>query len=505
MKKPIVLAALLALAACADSPAESFAKAQAEFAANDYTAARIHLAAALAKEPGNRAMLLLQARNFVALGDGFGAGTALDKLSGGKPHSGELAELAAEAALLRRAPDAVAKLLGSAKSAEAERLRALAALQKSDTATAEKQFEKAVAAGGSDRVYADYARYRLMIGDIEGADKLAALATKTNPDSIDTLLINGQLKLRRGDLASSLTYFEQAEKRYPANLAARVGRAGVLGDLGRIEEMDQAIARASALAPRDPSVIYLKVKSAAARKDWGGVRAALQPVEAGLGQLDPMRQLYAEALMRMGQPEQAAAQLQPIVRAMPANREARRLMGEAQLIGGDARAALATLAPLADHPAARTDELQLAAKAAKAAKDPAAARYEARARQPAAQALGRDLADGDTAMRAGNWGGAVQAYDRVLAVTDDRNVLVLNNIAYAHTMLGHYDKAIDYARRALKEAPNNPSVLDTAGWAMFKSGKDIEQARRLLRRAAELAPKNATIRAHLAEAERAPT
>jgi tetratricopeptide (TPR) repeat protein len=106
-------------------------------------------------------------------------------------------------------------------------------------------------------------------------------------------------------------------------------------------------------------------------------------------------------------------------------------------------------------------------------------------------------------MRAGNWGGAAAAYDKVLAVTDGRNVMVLNNMAYAQTMLGNHDAALKFGRRALKEAPNNPSVLDTAGWAQFRSGKDIDEARRLLRRAAQLAPKNVTIRAHLAEAERA--
>jgi Flp pilus assembly protein TadD len=76
-------------------------------------------------------------------------------------------------------------------------------------------------------------------------------------------------------------------------------------------------------------------------------------------------------------------------------------------------------------------------------------------------------------------------------------------MAYAQLMLGNHDTALGYADRALKEAPDHPSVLDTAGWVRFKSGRDNEEARRLLRRAAELAPGNPAIRAHLAEAERA--
>jgi Flp pilus assembly protein TadD len=144
------------------------------------------------------------------------------------------------------------------------------------------------------------------------------------------------------------------------------------------------------------------------------------------------------------------------------------------------------------------------AQAAKAAGNPDAAVYEARSKRPAPQTLGRDLADGDAAMRSGNWAGAVKSYERLMSVSDGKNPVVLNNLAYAYTMLGNHDKAIATAEKALKVAPANPSVLDTAGWAWFKSGRDPAKAKRLLRQAAQAAPQNMTIRAHLAEAERTP-
>lgn len=503
MNKTILLAGLLALAGCADSPAESQAKAKAEFAAHNYNTARIHIAAALEAEPANRELLLLQAWTLLALGDGDGAGTTLDKLAGGKPPNGELAELAAEAALLRKVPDQAVELLSAAKGPEAHRLRALAALQKEDVQAAQDHLEAAVAAGGNARVYTDYARYRLLAGDVAGADEMAARAAKAAPESLDTLLVEGQLALRHGDLKLSLEKYTRAGQLFPNSLAALTGKAAVLGDLGRTKEMDALVAVAVAQAPRDPAVIFLQVKSAAVRKDWPRIRATLQPVEVSLGALDPLRQIYGEALLRMGQAELAIAQLEPIARAMPGNREARRLLGEAKLASGDAAGAFAVLDPLASHPAARTDELMLAAKAARAAGNPKAGHFENRTKLPTAQALGRDLADGDAAMRAGNWGGAAAAYHKVLAVTDGRNAMVLNNMAYAQTMLGNHGEALAFARRAIKEAPSNPSVLDTAGWAQFKSGKDRDEALRLLRRAAQLAPRNVTIRAHLAEAERA--
>lgn len=503
MKKTLFLPALLALSACGGDPSGSLEKARAEFAANDYAAARIHLATWLGAHPDDRDALLLQARTLLALGDGDGAEASLVRLTGGQQAKGELAELAAEAALLRGVPDVALDLLKNASGPEAARLRALAALQKNDPDAAQDHFEAAIAAGGSARSFADYARFLLMRGAPAEATAMADRAGKLAPDGIDTLLIQGDLAVRRGDLSAALNAFTRATQRYPSSLAALTGRAAVLGDLGRLDEMQKAVDQAAAMAPKDTTVIFLRARGAAARKDWPLVRTTLQPVEGSLAPLDPVRLLYAEALLRVGEGEQAIAQLQPIVRAFPGNEAAVRLLAEGMLARGDARGALAAVRPLADSPAARAEVLALAAKAARAAGDPAASRYEERARRPAVEAAGRDLIDGDAAMRAGNWAGAAEAYERLLASTDGRNPLILNNLAYAKFMLDNVDAALGLAERALKEAPDNPSVLDTVGWIRFKSGKDREAGKRQLRRAAQLAPGNATIRAHLAEAERA--
>ena len=504
MKNAHMLAFLLLLSACGDSPEESFAKAAREFAAHDYSAARVHLAAGLELQPGNRSMLLLQAKTLLALGDGDGAGAALATLVGSSARAGELAELSAEAALLRKVPDAAMSFLGNATSVEAERLRALALIQKLDLSGAQRHFEKGMAAGGSARLFADYARFRLLSGDIAGADELAAKAAKAEPDGIDSLLIRAVVAVRHGNLQVAYDLYSRAAKLYPASVAPLAGQAAVLGDLGRAEEMEKVLDRAVALAPRDPTVMFLRVRVAAARKDWAAVRAIIQPIDGSIDRLDPMRQIYGEALLRLGLEELAIAQLTPIVRAAPGNREAVLLLAEATLANGNAPGAMALLRPLADSPSARANELALMAKAAKAAGDPSAARYEARSKRPAPMALGHDLADADAAMRAGNWAGAVQAYERLLESTDGTNVIILNNMAYAQLMLGNYPKSLEYAGRALKIAPNNASVLDTAGWAQFKSGRELGKARLMLRRAAELSPQNATIRAHVAEAERAP-
>lgn len=490
----------LALAGCSETPEQSFAKAQQEFAAHDYAAARVHLLSALEASPNDKAMLLLQARTLLALGDGDGAQATLEKLARGPRPQGELAELSAEAALLRNAAKAVPQILEGTRTAEGERLLALAALVQGDRAGASDHFQKAVAGPGNARAFADFARFKLMAGDLAGADELIAKAVKTAPDGIDTLLVGGEVAVRHGDLARALDYYDRAARIYPLSIAALTGKAAVLGDLGRLDEVQTLLDRAGSLAPRDPSILFLRARLAADRKDWKGVRALVQPAEAKLAPIDPLRQIYGEAFLRMGESEQAIAQLQPIVRALPGNRPAALLLAEAQLASRSAKAAMDTLRPLVDSPLVQPAELALMAKAAEAAGDPAAAGYAARSRQAQPRAMIKDLADGDIAMRSGNWAGAAAAYERLLASSDGKNVLALNNLAYAQLMLGNVAKAVDYSGRALKLAPDNPSVLDTAGWARFKAGEG-EQAKSLLRRAAQQAPDNVTIRSHLAEAE----
>lgn len=504
MKRNLILPALLLLAACGSTPTEDFAQAKNAYAQHSYRTARVLLASVLAEKPTDKTVLLLQARTLIALGDGDGAGSAISQITGPKPPTGELAELAAEASLLRKAPDVALTILGDRTSAEAHRLRALATIQKGDFSGAAGHFEKAVAAGGNPRALADFARLKLLTGDRAGAMKLLAQAERAAPDGLDTLLIGGQIAVGRGDLARALTRYDRAGKLFPDSLAALTGKAATLGDLGRIDEMEQAVKAAAGFAPNDPTVIYLQARAAIARKDWATARDVIQRAEATLPQLDPARVLYAEALLNLRQPELATAQLGPIVRSQPSNRAALTLLAEAQMASGNSAAALATMRLVIADPAIRPEELALIAKIAKAAGDPRVADFAAKAARPAPQALIADLSEADAAIRAKDWARAVVAYNRVLAVTDGRNPLVLNNMAYAQLMTGNLARARMFADRAVKEAPENASVLDTAGWVRVRSGKDLAEAKRLLRLAAEKAPDNATIRAHLAEVQSVP-
>ena len=498
-----LLSATLLLAGCGDNSQERLERAGKAYAAHDYRAAQVDLTAVFQAEPGNPAALELAARSHLAQGDGDAAQSALEKLAATPRKPADMTLLMAEAALLRGKGKLALDALTGLSSAEAHRIRALAQLMQGNPDAAAVSFAAgANASGDKGRLLADYSRFELGRGNRAQATVLAERAMKTAPGTLDPLLAAAQLAVAKGDLASALADYDQAASAYPGNLAALTGKAAVLGDLGRDKEMAAQLAALGEIAGGSPAVAYLQARAAAGKQDWRSVRAILQPLESQLSTRDDAMLLYAQAQLRLGQVEQARARLEPLQRRAPGHALTALLLAESQLAGNDAKAAVATLRPLAAKPEAAPEILALMAKASRAAGDPAAANYADRARFPTPQALGSELALGDSALKQGDWKGAAAAYERILKVTDGKSPVVLNNLAFAHSKLGNNATALGYALRALKLAPDNSSVMDTAGWLLVATGGDRSRALDLLRAAARKAPDNATIREHLLSAEK---
>lgn len=107
------------------------------------------------------------------------------------------------------------------------------------------------------------------------------------------------------------------------------------------------------------------------------------------------------------------------------------------------------------------------------------------------------LALAEAYLAAARYPEARQAYERVLGA-DPKHAVALNNLANVLLQLGDKD-ALAMAERAYQAAPQDANAADTLGWILLRSGQ-AERALRYLREARLRAPKNATIREHLAEA-----
>ena len=91
---------------------------------------------------------------------------------------------------------------------------------------------------------------------------------------------------------------------------------------------------------------------------------------------------------------------------------------------------------------------------------------------------------------------AIANYEAALKLDPD-NTVILNNLAWVLAETGD-PKAREYAATAYRQAPFNPNVIDTLGWAELQSG-DAQKGVELLRAASNLAPGNTNIRLHLAK------
>ncbi|MFP3936693.1 MAG: tetratricopeptide repeat protein [Phycisphaerae bacterium] len=91
---------------------------------------------------------------------------------------------------------------------------------------------------------------------------------------------------------------------------------------------------------------------------------------------------------------------------------------------------------------------------------------------------------------------AEKAYLKYLEYRGD-DPYVLNNLAYLYVdVLEEPEKALPYAEKAARQLPDNAAVLDTYGWALFKTGRTDEAERQLVQ-AVQLGQSAVTVRYHL--------
>jgi tetratricopeptide (TPR) repeat protein len=101
--------------------------------------------------------------------------------------------------------------------------------------------------------------------------------------------------------------------------------------------------------------------------------------------------------------------------------------------------------------------------------------------------------------RTKNYTAARDAYEKVLAINGN-NAIALNNLAVVYSeRFDQIDKALDLAKRARMNFPNNPNLADTLGWVMFKKG-DYRNALPLLQEGAAKLTDTPEVQYHLAMA-----
>jgi tetratricopeptide (TPR) repeat protein len=93
---------------------------------------------------------------------------------------------------------------------------------------------------------------------------------------------------------------------------------------------------------------------------------------------------------------------------------------------------------------------------------------------------------------------AVGTLERLRARLGGRDAALLAGLAMAYDGARQPDLAQSFAAAAYRLAPLNPAVIDAYGWTMFGAG-DPEGALQLLQKAVAIAPREGSLRSHLAQ------
>jgi putative PEP-CTERM system TPR-repeat lipoprotein len=273
------------------SASETYEQALVAYNLGEIRTAYIFLKNALQADPFLLPAHLLLGKIYLQLGHGDRAEKELLIAEGLGTHRSLILIPLARAYLLQDKPgQVIAELfpLGAVASEDAEllALRGEAYLQLQQTYDARRAFTQALERDPRS-VPALLGRIRglLQQGDINEAAHSAKGAVELAPGNGEAWYYKGLIARGQGDVTTALRDFERACDLLPTLLPAQVGRIGVLMDLGRMDEAEEAIAAVRKIYPSDPRTLYLEAVAKSRRGAGAEARAAMQGAARLLAQL----------------------------------------------------------------------------------------------------------------------------------------------------------------------------------------------------------------------------
>lgn len=330
------------------------------------------------------------------------------------------------------------------------------------------------------------------------AEKQAARALGKRPDWPGAWALYVQAMAAQGRLDPALAELREAVERYATNTRLRVVLARSLMEQQRYEEANAQFEELLKLSPKDAEVIYpLALLALNANQEESARRYLLRLVELKhrlhevrfyLGQLEESARNYDEATQwyqqvdgdqygveaririavvaaKQGQLQQARTQLQAL------RSERRDLSIRLYLAEGE------VLREAGKH----LDQMQLLNSALEEHPGDSDLLY---ARALTAEKIDRvDWLERDL---------------RIILDKDPDNAAALNALGYTLAdRTPRYEEALEYITRAMQLDPDDPAIIDSMGWVLYRLGR-LEEAIQHLRKALAMG-RDAEIAAHLGE------
>lgn len=333
--------------------------------------------------------------------------------------------------------------------------------------------------------------------DHAAAEKLYRQAHEKYEDNLQTGLEYADYLARRGEQGKALTLLATLNRRHP-------DQPRVLAKLGRVQINNGDLANAAATinslvdkAPDNANAHFLLGRLYLARNQINKAIPALErAIELGVDSIEP-RVLLTEAYAASGRDEKSLEQIEQIKLDYPDIGLGHELEGDFYM--RDEAHALALEAYERAYASSPTRVLMTKRYRVYKAMD-----QPAQAREVLAAWLVSHPEDADARLihaselsRMGEKGRALEEYKAVIEA-EPENIAALNNAAVI-AVESESRQGLEYARRAYELSPGRPEIIDTYGWLLLRNGRS-EEAERLLKEAAVLAPHISEIRYHLAVA-----
>jgi tetratricopeptide (TPR) repeat protein len=340
------------------------------------------------------------------------------------------------------------------------------------------------------------------------------------------LLLAGTIELGSGNAALAMEPLKRLLKAQPGNLKARrlLGSAQLQsGDaraaIGTLRPLaDRADADAYTLSVIGKAHARLGDEAAAA----GYLRRAALPRPSATAALDdpmgdgelaalrrdaaawpdsaPPQVVLIRALLGRGLGPEALQRARQLQAAAPGAPDAHVLVGDALAIQGDYAGAAGAYRRAANLAFSEPVALRLVEALRNSGDEQGASKVLGLFLQQNPQNVSAQIMAANSYLLAKQWPQAIAHYEAVRKRIGNGDATLLNNLAWAYSQTGDFDRALPLARQAWALEPNNPATADTLGWLLFRSGKDRVRGVALLEQAARGAPTDADILAHLRSA-----
>jgi tetratricopeptide (TPR) repeat protein len=500
------LPALLFLMGCGSVAGDPLEAGRQAFESNAYGEARIHLKNALEADPRSVEANLLFAKTMLELGDGLTAQTALAKIEPSRSFSvHDLANLKAKALILQdKSNEALALLEDDIDSWDAVSFASAvrASVDMGDIAKGRSYLRDGLERFPEDgELHALDAIILLEQGRITPARAMAAKALEKDGKNLSALLIAGQIEQLSGNKKAAQEFFDRALAAYPDSRIPLLSLAAVRADEGAYDEALALLDRADSLYNLQAISAYLRARIFFEKGDVQSAYNLMQEAEDGLADHPPSLLLAGEVAMKRKNYNQASEKMTRFLGFMPGHVKGTLLLADALDQQGDSAAAAKTLDTITGRADIDPAVLNYAAAIyTKAGQADSAEMMAKRGNVPQNQKLGELATEAGEMLSSGEPAKALSLYEKAVAGGLGNNALIRNNMAYAALQLGQNGKALENARLAYSLTPDDPSVRDTLGWVLLKTGGSRSEAVKHLQFAVGQRQTNIEMRWHLAQA-----